>query len=72
LAAGSVFVFNKVDLDLQRIKTLEQQGIGERRVDGFGRFIVNWFDDKQTEYKAKLPQSEVQAVNTTESERLAP
>lgn len=66
LAAGSVFVFNKVDLDLPRIKTLEEQGIGERRIDGFGRFVANWLDDEQTEYKAKLPQSEASAVNTTE------
>ena len=69
-AAGSVFVFNKVDLDLQRIKTLEEQGIGERRVDGFGRIVTNWLDDEQTEYNARLPQSEPRAVNTTEA--LAP
>jgi CRISPR-associated protein Csx10 len=65
-AAGSVFVFNKVNLDLQRIKALEEQGIGERRVDGFGRIVINWLDDEQTEYKARLPQSEARAVNTTE------
>lgn len=65
-AAGSVFVFNKVNLDFQRIKTLEKQGLGERRVDGFGRFVVNWLDDEQTEYNAKLPQSAARSVNTTE------
>lgn len=65
-AAGSVFVFNKVDFDLQRIKLLEEQGIGERRVDGFGRIVANWLDDEQTVYNAKLPQSEAKAVNTTE------
>ncbi|AFZ18416.1 RAMP superfamily CRISPR-associated protein [Allocoleopsis franciscana] len=66
LAAGSVFVVNKVELDLQKIKTLEEHGIGERKVDGFGRFVVNWLDDEQTEYNAKLPQSEARAVSTTE------
>lgn len=72
-AAGSVFVFNKIKIDCEkRIKTLEEQGIGERRLDGFGRFVVNWLDDEQTEYKAKLPQSEARSVNTTESEPLAP
>jgi CRISPR-associated protein Csx10 len=65
-AAGSVFVFNKIDLDLQRIKTLEEQGIGERRVDGFGRFVVNWLDDEHTEYKTRLPQSEARSVNNNE------
>ena len=69
-AAGSVFVFHKVNLDLQRIKLLEEQGIGERRVDGFGRVITNWLNDKHTEYKARLPQSERKSANTPES--LAP
>lgn len=69
-AAGSVFIFNKVDLDLQRIKTLEEQGIGERRVDGFGRVIVNWLDDEHTKYKTRLPQPNSKSVNTSES--LAP
>ncbi|HAG82178.1 MAG TPA: hypothetical protein DCL61_13685 [Cyanobacteria bacterium UBA12227] len=64
-AAGSVFVFNKVDLDLPRLKALEEQGIGERRVDGFGRIVVNWLDDEQTEYNARLAQSQTRAVNTT-------
>ena len=68
-AAGSVFVFEKVDLDLKRVKTLEGQGIGERRVDGFGRLVVNWLDE-QTEYQAKLPQPKArhhQTANTGES-----
>ncbi|WP_445176132.1 RAMP superfamily CRISPR-associated protein [Microcoleus sp.] len=69
-AAGSVFVFHKVNLDLQRIKLLEEQGIGERRVDGFGRVITNWLNDEHTEYKARLPQSERKYANTPES--LAP
>jgi CRISPR-associated protein Csx10 len=69
-AAGSVFIFNKVNLDLQRIKILEDRGIGERRVDGFGRFVLNWLDNEQTEYKAKLPQPGARSVNTSES--LAP
>ncbi|MEG4166131.1 MULTISPECIES: type III-B CRISPR module-associated Cmr3 family protein [unclassified Microcoleus] len=70
LAAGSVFVFHKVNLDLQRIKLLEEQGIGERRVDGFGRVLTNWLNDEHTEYKARLPQSERKSANTPES--LAP
>ncbi len=66
LAAGSVFIFKKVDLDLARIKTLEEQGIGERKVDGFGRLVINWLDEEQTEYKAKMPNSEVRSTNSTE------
>ncbi|MEA5519002.1 RAMP superfamily CRISPR-associated protein [Limnoraphis robusta] len=69
-AAGSVFIFNQVDLDLQKVKTLEEQGIGERRVDGFGRIIVNWLDDEHTEYTTRLPQPQSKSGNT--SEALAP
>ncbi|MEA5554338.1 RAMP superfamily CRISPR-associated protein [Anabaena cylindrica UHCC 0172] len=76
LAAGSVFVFEKIDLEpqkfqefLQNVQTLEEQGIGERRVEGFGRFIFNWLDEK-TEYETKLPNRESkikQQVNTIKS-----
>ncbi|MEH2092544.1 RAMP superfamily CRISPR-associated protein [Nostoc sp.] len=76
LAAGSVFVFEKVDIEpqyfqkfLQNVETLEEQGIGERRVEGFGRVVFNWLDE-ETEYKAKLPEQETQIkqqVNTIKS-----
>ncbi|NES18972.1 MAG: hypothetical protein F6K41_08595 [Symploca sp. SIO3E6] len=65
IAAGSVFVFNKVNLDLQKIEILEQQGLGERRVDGFGRVIVNWLDEEHTEYNTKLSQPESKSVNSS-------
>ena len=69
LAAGSVFVFSAVDLDPDRVKRLEEAGIGERRVEGFGRVVVNWLNE-QTEYQAKLPQPQTrrkQVVNREES-----
>lgn len=57
LAAGSVFVFNyEGELNIDRIRTLENQGIGERRVDGFGRLAVNWLEEKP-EFTASLPNS---------------
>jgi len=68
-AAGNVFVFERVDLDTKRVKTLEEQGIGERRIEGFGRVVVNWLEEK-TQYQARLPQSKArprQAANTWES-----
>lgn len=76
LAAGSVFVFEKIDLEMQKfqefmqnVETIEEQGIGERRVDGFGRVVFNWLDAEK-EYKAKLPNRESkikQQVNTIKS-----
>jgi hypothetical protein len=57
LAAGSVFVFKyQGELNIDRIRTLENQGIGERRIDGFGRVAVNWLEE-HPEFKAKLPDS---------------
>ncbi|KYC35609.1 hypothetical protein WA1_07245 [Scytonema hofmannii PCC 7110] len=46
LAAGSVFVFQyegKIDIEL--IKNLENRGIGERLIDGFGRVAINWLEE---------------------------
>lgn len=41
IQAGSVFVYNAADLDLSGIQALMYHGIGERRAEGFGRFVVN-------------------------------
>jgi CRISPR-associated protein Csx10 len=58
LAAGSVFVFNyNGQLNPDRILHLENQGIGERRVDGFGRVAVNWLED-YSRFTASLLDSE--------------
>jgi CRISPR-associated protein Csx10 len=60
LAAGSVFVFNyEGELNVDRIRTLENQGIGERRVDGFGRVAVNWLEE-YSKFTASLPKSETE------------
>ena len=42
--AGSVFTFEvgKADIPAERLKTLLEEGIGERRDEGFGRVAVNW------------------------------
>lgn len=41
IQAGSVFVYDAADLDLSRLQALAHHGIGERRAEGFGRFVVN-------------------------------
>jgi CRISPR-associated protein Csx10 len=47
LQAGSVFVYPKDKIDMDALRRMEQQGIGERRVEGFGRFAVNWHTQAQ-------------------------
>jgi CRISPR-associated protein Csx10 len=49
IGAGSVFVFD-YDEELQRrLERLVEQGIGERRAEGFGRIAVNWQVGEQLE-----------------------
>ena len=63
LAAGSVLVFEyQGELDVERIRTLENQGIGERRVEGFGRLVVNWLEE-YSEFTASILKSEVDFTN---------
>lgn len=56
ILAGSVFVFKipkfndesqKESFD-KKVTILEAQGIGERRVDGFGRIVFNWLTEDST------------------------
>lgn len=43
IAAGSVFkVTAALPIALDRLRALEETGIGERRAEGFGRVAVNW------------------------------
>lgn len=42
LCAGSVYVFAADDELAKTLTTLAATGIGERRIDGFGRVAVNW------------------------------
>jgi len=59
IASGSVFVFQSLSPDLQRVKDLEFYGLGERTFEGFGRVAINWLNlDNSTEFSASLPKSE--------------
>ncbi len=44
---GSTLVLEQPNCDWSRITQLEEDGIGERRVEGFGRIAVNWLDRTQ-------------------------
>lgn len=64
LAAGSVFVFDKIPMACQQIADLEWQGIGERRVDGFGRIAVNWLNLQENSLlSASLPQLDISSTD---------
>lgn len=46
LATGSTIVFTPAQsLDANAVRRLEQQGIGERRAEGFGRVVFNWLTE---------------------------
>ncbi|UUO15805.1 RAMP superfamily CRISPR-associated protein [Dolichospermum heterosporum] len=80
LVAGSVFVFEKIDISSEKFQEfldnankIEEKGIGERRVDGFGRLVFNWLDQEKNEYQTKLfkPEPKIQRI-TQVKEALKP
>lgn len=52
ISAGSVITFKNLALTQKQIEQLEAKGLGERRVDGFGRVAINCWNDKT--FKARL------------------
>ncbi|MEG4589464.1 CRISPR-associated protein Csx10 [Microcoleus sp. MOSTC5] len=60
LAAGSVMVFEGIEMNESQIKQLEAYGIGERREDGFGRLTVNWLQGKK--FTVSLPSSSTSSL----------
>ncbi|MFM6138927.1 MAG: RAMP superfamily CRISPR-associated protein, partial [Sphaerospermopsis kisseleviana] len=52
--AGSVFVYENVQINTDDINKLETEGIGERTVEGFGRVAINWCT--QDNFLAKHPE----------------
>lgn len=53
---GSVFVFAAAPLTTAQLQTLETEGIGERRAEGFGRLAVNGHIEAVLT-KGKLPET---------------
>jgi len=43
IAAGSVFVYEKGQIDEGALQKLVENGVGERRNEGFGRIALNWY-----------------------------
>ncbi|GBC77429.1 hypothetical protein HRbin08_00907 [bacterium HR08] len=73
LRMGSVFVFDRPDCDESKLRQLELQGIGERRVEGFGRIAINWHTEAELEVDPTPPSRtvhSVQILSGSDSERL--
>ncbi|MEO1389810.1 MAG: type III-B CRISPR module-associated Cmr3 family protein [Cyanobacteria bacterium J06634_6] len=62
LAAGSVITFQGEAPSTEQIKHLEQNGIGERRVEGFGRIAINAWSapHMQAQIADEQPRRQVQ------------
>ncbi len=58
---GAVFVFQKPDCPPGKLRELEVEGIGERRLDGFGRVGVNWHAEPELN-QSTLPETTATAV----------
>ncbi|MFN6540720.1 MAG: RAMP superfamily CRISPR-associated protein [Nostoc sp. EkiNYC01] len=68
LSAGSVFVFD-TQLTTEQIQTLENQGIGERCIDGFGRIAVNWLGNYENFNISLLKTDSYPDINLEEQYR---
>ena len=72
LQAGSVFVYQADQGDRQILRQLEQEGIGERRTEGFGRIAVNWHTQAKL-HRRPVPQKDIPPVGplSAQSQALA-
>ena len=61
LKMGSVFIFQAPDCPNDQLQALEMEGIGERRLDGFGRLAINWHREAELAQQ-QLPVPTLTAV----------
>jgi CRISPR-associated protein Csx10 len=74
--SGSVFTFEvgEAEIPIQQLQTLFEEGIGERRAEGFGRVAVNWHTQHATLNAAEVesrPRPPQPVTLTEESTNLA-
>ncbi|MEA5498948.1 RAMP superfamily CRISPR-associated protein [Limnoraphis robusta Tam1] len=67
LTAGSVVIFEDVEVTSEQINLLESQGIGDRREDGFGRVAVNSL--REDSFSVKLPKPQSQSSQSSLTDR---
>lgn len=51
IQAGSVFVFERTEALMSALRIAEQSGVGERRIEGFGRIAIDWHTAPQLAYE---------------------
>ena len=57
IAAGSVFVYTTFEpIGVSRLLALQEAGIGERRIEGFGRVAVSWQKEETVSYQEQEPR----------------
>lgn len=66
LGMGSVFVYPAKDLSAEEMRSCVEKGIGERRIDGFGRIAVNW-PGEETVFLNELEPAKPQPFNQLSS-----
>jgi CRISPR-associated protein Csx10 len=52
---GSVFVYEAATFSEAELQRLAEHGIGQRRVDGFGRLAVNWPGRSEVRLRERIP-----------------
>jgi CRISPR-associated protein Csx10 len=70
LIAGSVIVFEDIEITSEQITLLESQGIGQRQEEGFGRVAVNWWQKSRFQVKLSKPESKSSEPLKNEVSRL--
>ncbi|MGI0485882.1 RAMP superfamily CRISPR-associated protein [Pantanalinema rosaneae CENA516] len=63
VSAGSVISFKGLELSADEIQQLETYGIGDRRIDGFGRVAVNWIEEWELSAKRPEPSKQTQTLS---------
>jgi CRISPR-associated protein Csx10 len=72
LQAGSVYVYPASALDdLAALRQVVEQGVGERRAEGFGRLTVNWHTQPATQRTRIISAPTSRPLLSDESKRLA-
>lgn len=70
ISMGSVFVFEPPKCTVEQLQTVEAQGIGLRRAEGFGRIAFNWQREEEWAVEGYVPDGRSEdfslEVNTPE------
>jgi CRISPR-associated protein Csx10 len=63
ISMGSVFVFEPPDCAIEQLQTIEAQGIGLRRAEGFGRIAFNWQTEGEWFVEGYVPGEQPTAIS---------